>query len=207
MQTYYKYPSFILYQAVKIFDSYIDTVDVSVNELQIVALAALWIALKKDLITDDIPEVLFFSKERRNNRNIKIYIFSSIGLNDDRARWYGLPRQQKTSNRVREKNFNVAQVRNLLRRTIFHAGFIHRPDRRGADVGCYQSAGTVLLRLLLGTYDFYCQTYLMYTHFFDEITDSIILLYYRLICRCWTTKCWTFRQCTWRRSAPRSLSD
>lgn len=56
-QTYYKYPSFILYQAVRIFDFYIDTVEVGVDELQIVALAALWIALKKDLITGDIPEV------------------------------------------------------------------------------------------------------------------------------------------------------
>ncbi|XP_011497421.1 PREDICTED: uncharacterized protein LOC105361837 [Ceratosolen solmsi marchali] len=54
--SYHKYPSFILYQAVKIFDSYINAIEVALNELQTVALAALWIALKKDLIIDDVPE-------------------------------------------------------------------------------------------------------------------------------------------------------
>lgn len=57
-QTNCRYPSFTTYQAVKLFDSYIDQIDVGVDELQISALACLWIALKKDLAQDEIPEVL-----------------------------------------------------------------------------------------------------------------------------------------------------
>ncbi|KAJ8681898.1 hypothetical protein QAD02_017690 [Eretmocerus hayati] len=53
---YHKYPSFILYQAVKIFDFYIDVKEVDMIELQPSALAALWIALKRDLTLDDVPE-------------------------------------------------------------------------------------------------------------------------------------------------------
>ncbi|XP_058797854.1 uncharacterized protein LOC131668047 isoform X2 [Phymastichus coffea] len=60
--TYYRCPSFILYQAVKIFDSYIDKVNVHLHELQTIALAALWIAQKKDLIIDDIPEAATIMK-------------------------------------------------------------------------------------------------------------------------------------------------
>lgn len=51
------YPSYILYQAVKIFDTYMDRTAVQCEELQIIALASLWVALKKDLINYDIPSV------------------------------------------------------------------------------------------------------------------------------------------------------
>ncbi|KAL7301180.1 hypothetical protein TKK_0006151 [Trichogramma kaykai] len=60
--TYYKYPSFVLYQAVKIFDAYIDTVSAHTDELQILALAALWISLKKNSRIDETPDASTLTK-------------------------------------------------------------------------------------------------------------------------------------------------
>lgn len=53
------HPSFLTYQAVKIFDFYIDKVNFELEELQTIALASLWIAIKKDLTVDEIPEVTY----------------------------------------------------------------------------------------------------------------------------------------------------
>ncbi|KAJ8665129.1 hypothetical protein QAD02_006791 [Eretmocerus hayati] len=52
-----EYPSFVLYQAVKIFDSHIKKAEVDIADLKPLALAALWIALKKDVTSNfEIPE-------------------------------------------------------------------------------------------------------------------------------------------------------
>ena len=65
LQTHCRYPSYIVYQSVKLFDAIMDKISVETMFIQLAALASLWIALKKQEHFDKIPTVsrkqLFFA--------------------------------------------------------------------------------------------------------------------------------------------------
>lgn len=50
-----RYPSFILYQTVKLFDAVLDKISIEKSDMQLAALTTLWIVLKKDGNFDKIP--------------------------------------------------------------------------------------------------------------------------------------------------------
>ena len=53
--THCQYPSFIIYQAVKLFDATMDRIPVKVNYIQLTALASVWLALKRQQNFHKIP--------------------------------------------------------------------------------------------------------------------------------------------------------
>ncbi|XP_053977346.1 uncharacterized protein LOC128875628 [Hylaeus volcanicus] len=64
--THCRYPSYIIYQAVKIFDAAIDRMSVKTSFIQLTALASLWIALKQHEIFHRLPsasKVLALAKD------------------------------------------------------------------------------------------------------------------------------------------------
>ncbi|KAI4482899.1 hypothetical protein M0802_013624 [Mischocyttarus mexicanus] len=57
LATHCRYPSSILYQTVKLFDAFLDTISIEITDMQLVAVTALWIVLKKDGNLNKIPSV------------------------------------------------------------------------------------------------------------------------------------------------------
>lgn len=55
LSVHYAYPSFITYEAIHIFDSYLCRKKVETEKLQLAILAAMWIALKKDFSIFKVP--------------------------------------------------------------------------------------------------------------------------------------------------------
>ncbi|XP_033213773.1 uncharacterized protein LOC117170838 [Belonocnema kinseyi] len=70
---YCSYPSFILYQTVRIFDDMLDSKRIEIDQLQLVALTALWITLKRLHILSNIPSaeaLLSFAKHEYDEEQL-----------------------------------------------------------------------------------------------------------------------------------------
>ncbi|XP_035740739.1 uncharacterized protein LOC118449806 isoform X2 [Vespa mandarinia] len=55
LATHCRYPSFILYQAVKLFDIILDKIPIDITDMQLVAITALWVVLKKEGNFNNVP--------------------------------------------------------------------------------------------------------------------------------------------------------
>lgn len=60
------YPSYIIYQTVKLFNIAIDRILVELKNVQLLALTALWIVLKRELIFHKVPSVITLLKNAKD---------------------------------------------------------------------------------------------------------------------------------------------
>ncbi|XP_025153343.1 uncharacterized protein LOC105180464 [Harpegnathos saltator] len=64
--THCNYESSIIYQAVKLFDTAVDRITVSTEQIQLLAIACLWIILKRDLANYKVPSATKMLKLAKN---------------------------------------------------------------------------------------------------------------------------------------------
>ncbi|EFN89913.1 hypothetical protein EAI_00966 [Harpegnathos saltator] len=65
-KTHCNYESSIIYQAVKLFDTAVDRITVSTEQIQLLAIACLWIILKRDLANYKVPSATKMLKLAKN---------------------------------------------------------------------------------------------------------------------------------------------